>query len=134
VTSGFAPLEVQFTDQSTGTISSWSWNFGDGSTSNERDPVYTYTQPGGYTVSLTVTGPGGSDTETLANLIQVEEAPSAPVASFTASPTSGTSPLQVQFTDQSAGPSARGRGISETGQPPRKEILSTPMLKAVTIL
>jgi PKD repeat protein len=103
VTSGFAPLEVQFTDQSTGTISSWSWNFGDGATSNERDPVYTYTQPGDYTVSLTVTGPGGSDTETLTNLIQVEEAPSAPVASFTANPTTGTSPLQVQFTDQSTG-------------------------------
>jgi PKD repeat protein len=103
VTSGFAPLEVEFADQSTGTINSWSWSFGDGSTSNERDPVHTYAQPGNYTVSLTVTGPGGSDTETLTNLIQVQEAPSAPVASFTASPTSGTAPLQVQFTDQSTG-------------------------------
>jgi PKD repeat protein len=52
VTSGFAPLEVEFTDQSTGTISSWSWSFGNGSTSNERDPIHSYTQLGSYTVSL----------------------------------------------------------------------------------
>jgi len=103
VTSGFAPLEVEFTDQSTGTISSWSWSFGDGTSSNERDPVHSYTQAGSYTVSLTVTGSGGSDTETLTNLIQVQEAPSAPVALFTATPTTGTAPLQVQFTDQSTG-------------------------------
>ncbi|MEO0248551.1 MAG: M14 family zinc carboxypeptidase, partial [candidate division WOR-3 bacterium] len=72
LTSGFAPLEVHFTDQSTGVITSWSWNFGDGSTSTERDPVHTYTQGGTYTVSLTVSGPGGSDTESQAGLIHVE--------------------------------------------------------------
>jgi len=52
--SGFAPFTVTFTDQSTGEIQSWNWQFGDGQTSNERHPVHTYTEVGNYTVSLTV--------------------------------------------------------------------------------
>ncbi len=55
-TSGFAPLTVQFTDQSTGTISSWSWDFGDGATANVANPTHTYTAVGTYDVTLTVTG------------------------------------------------------------------------------
>ncbi len=61
---GHAPLRVSFADRSSGSISSWSWAFGDGLGSSERNPVHTYTKPGVYTVSLTVTGPGGSDVET----------------------------------------------------------------------
>ena len=57
-------MDVTFTDQSSGTVSSWSWNFGDGNVSAEQSPTHTYTVPGNYTVSLTVSGPGGSDTET----------------------------------------------------------------------
>ena len=70
-TSGAAPLTVNFTDQSTGQITSWSWDFGDGSTSTEQNPSHTYTDGGSYTVSLTVTGPGGSDTETKTGFISV---------------------------------------------------------------
>jgi PKD repeat protein len=70
-TSGPAPLKVTFTDQSTGTVDSWNWNFGDGSTSRKQKPSHTYNDPGTYTVSLTVTGPGGSDTETKADYIKV---------------------------------------------------------------
>lgn len=99
--SGPAPLAVQFTDQSTGNITSWHWDFGDGSTSTEQNPIHTYTSPGVYTVTLTVSGPGGSDTETKPNYITVNHP--APTADFTASPTSGTAPLAVQFTDQSTG-------------------------------
>ena len=71
LTSGSVPLTVNFTDQSTGDITSWSWDFGDGATSTEQNPSHTYTDPGTYTVSLTVTGPGGSDTETKADYIEV---------------------------------------------------------------
>lgn len=71
VTSGPVPLSVNFTDQSTGDISSWSWDFGDGATSTEQNPAHTYTDPGTYTVTLTVTGPGRSDTETKADYIKV---------------------------------------------------------------
>jgi PKD repeat protein len=102
-TTGTAPLQVQFTDQSTGTINSWSWTFGDGSASTDRNPAHSFTQAGNYTVSLTVTGPGGSDTETKNSLIVVQPGPSPPEAAFTATPTSGPAPLQVQFTDQSTG-------------------------------
>jgi PKD repeat protein len=54
VTSGFAPLTVRFTDTSTGEPTSWFWDFGDGATSTEQNPIHTYTAPGTYTVSLTV--------------------------------------------------------------------------------
>ncbi len=77
-TSGTAPLTVQFTDQSTGSITSWSWDFGDGTTSTVQNPQHTYTAIGTYTVSLTVSGPGGSDTYTRTN-IDVTAPPNATV-------------------------------------------------------
>ncbi|MFA6225277.1 MAG: PKD domain-containing protein [Methanoregula sp.] len=52
-TSGTIPLTVQFTEKSTGTPLSLEWDFGDGGTSTERNPSYTYTIPGTYTVILT---------------------------------------------------------------------------------
>ena len=58
-TSGIYPLTVDFTDESTGTITSWSWDFGDGETSTEQNPSHTYTNPGTYTVALTLTDAGG---------------------------------------------------------------------------
>ncbi len=100
--SGTKPLLVQFTDQSTGSITTWSWDFGDGGTSTEQSPSYEYTDAGDYTVSLTVTGPGGGDTETKVGYIHVDE-PAAPVADFSADVTSGSKPLTVKFTDQSVG-------------------------------
>ncbi len=47
-------LPIQFTDISTFDPISWLWDFGDGNTSNEQNPEYTYTEPGYYTVLLTV--------------------------------------------------------------------------------
>ncbi len=99
-TSGCAPFTVNFTDQSTGDITSWSWNFGDGGTSTAQNPSHQYTTAGTRTVSLTVTGPGGNDTETKIGYITVNV---APTAGFTGSPTSGEVPLAVNFTNQSSG-------------------------------
>lgn len=101
--TGTPPLSVQFNDESTGTITSRTWDFGDGNTSVGLNPSHTYTLPGTYTVNLTVTGPGGSDSEVKANYITVTAPPVPPVARFTANPTSGTAPLSIQFTDQSTG-------------------------------
>jgi hypothetical protein len=71
VLSGPVPLTVNFTDHSCGTITSWQWNFGDGSNSTEQNPSHTYSKPGTHTVSLTATGPGGSDMETKTDFISV---------------------------------------------------------------
>ncbi len=63
---GPAPLDVQFTDQSTpgsSSIASWLWDFGDGGTSTLQNPSHTYAVPGAYAVSLTVSGSSGSDEE-----------------------------------------------------------------------
>ena len=59
--TGTAPLLIQFTNTSTNYTSS-SWDFGDGNTSTETNPIHTYTASGSYVVSLTVTGEGGTNT------------------------------------------------------------------------
>ena len=100
-TSGIAPLTVDFTDQSTGQITSWSWDFGDGGTSTEASPTHVYLLPGSYSVSLEVTGPGGTDDEVRPHYISVGDPP--PSAGFVGAPTSGDVPLVVQFADQSSG-------------------------------
>ncbi len=62
VNTGAAPLTVHFTDTSGGNPTAWHWDFGDGSSSTLRNPVYTYNTPGTYTVTLTVTDGAQSDT------------------------------------------------------------------------
>ena len=54
---------VNFIDQSSGNINDWYWDFGDGQTSTEQNPVHVYTEPDVYTVTLTVSGPDGDNTE-----------------------------------------------------------------------
>ncbi len=120
-TSGVRDLEVTFQDDSVGIITEWSWDFGDGNTSLEQSPTHTYTEAGLYTVSLTVTGPGGQDIATCASCIEVLHP--APVADFSFDPASGTYDLEVQFTDSSTGPIANwswdfGDGSSSTEQNP----------------
>jgi PKD repeat protein len=69
--SGAAPLSVSFTDTSSNSPTSWAWAFGDGNTSISRNPTDIYVTPGTYTVQEIVSGPGGSSTDTVANLISV---------------------------------------------------------------
>jgi PKD repeat protein len=63
--SGAAPLEVTFTDLSTGTpgSDSWTWDFGDTTGSGDQHPVHIYSSPGIYTVTLTVSNVFNSDDE-----------------------------------------------------------------------
>jgi PKD repeat protein len=70
-TNGAAPLLVNFTDASTGSITNHSWTFGDGNTSGAVNPSHTYSNAGVYSVALTVSGPGGSSVTNLPNLITV---------------------------------------------------------------
>jgi PKD repeat protein len=100
-TLGAAPLEVQFTDTSSpgsDPIDSWFWLFGDGGTSDEQNPTYHYDTPGIYSVSLTTRTIAGEITGMMNNLITVTQ---APVAAFSATPTSGAAPLGVNFVDES---------------------------------
>jgi PKD repeat protein len=77
-TGSEAPVTVDFTDLSTGVIDTWDWNFGDSVTSSEQNPTHIYTSEGSYQVTLTVTGPGGSDTLLCPNCVQVNAAPPPP--------------------------------------------------------
>ncbi len=99
-TSGSAPLTVRFTDTSTGRPTQWPWEFGDGGTSNDRNPAHTHAAPGTYTVSLTASNSFGSDIETKTDYITVN-VPPVPVADFTGAPLSGAASLIAQFTDTS---------------------------------
>ena len=74
-TSGTAPLSVTFTDQSTGSPTSWAWDFdNDGIVDSEvQNPSYDFATVGTYTVKLTVTNAAGSDYETKTNYITVNE-------------------------------------------------------------
>lgn len=100
-TSGTVPLNVSFTDRSTGTPTSWTWSFGDGNTSNTQNPAHKYNQPGIYTVGLTVQNAFETNTTTKINFINVAKL--SLVADFSATPTKGKAPLRVQFTDRSTG-------------------------------
>ena len=62
VTGGGAPLTVNFSDISTGTVTSWLWDFGDGGTSTLQNPSYTYATDGVFTVSMTGSSAAGTDT------------------------------------------------------------------------
>ena len=58
--SGDPPLSVAFTDQSSGDILLWSWDFGDGGTSAEQHPVHVCSKADTCSVKLVVTGSAGS--------------------------------------------------------------------------
>jgi len=96
--SGCSPLVVNFQDLSTGAPTSWSWDFGNGSTSTLQNPTTTYFTPGSYTVRLTATNASGSNTLTRTGYITVFEPPSV---NFAAGDTTGCFPFRVQFTDLS---------------------------------
>ncbi|HNQ28784.1 MAG TPA: PKD domain-containing protein [Methanolinea sp.] len=99
--TGHVPLPVQFSDMSTGVITSYLWDFGDGNSSTDSDPYHIYGAPGSYNVSLTVENDGGSNTTDAEHYITVTNAP--PVSSFSANITTGVVPLPVLFTDESSG-------------------------------
>jgi PKD repeat protein len=72
-TNGTTPLSVTFTDTSTGNVTNWFWNFGDGSTTNltTNSVLHIYTNAGVFGVTEIVTGSGGASTNTQPNLITI---------------------------------------------------------------
>ena len=100
--NGIAPVSVTFSNATTGSVTTWAWDFGDGTSSSVKSPSHVYSQRGSYTVKLTATGPGGSTTKTAATPVNVG-APPPPLANFVAGPPSGIAPLIVSLTNKTVG-------------------------------
>ena len=105
--SGTAPLRVWFVDRSTGSPTRWAWEFGDGNSSTEQNPVYVYPVPGTFTVRLDAANDRGSNVERKVYYITVNSAYQPPGAAFAANPPSGSQPSTVEFLDRSTGPPTR---------------------------
>jgi len=115
-TSGCNSLTVNFTDQSTNSPTSWSWQFTGGTpaSSTQQNPTVTYSTPGAYTVTLTATNANGSNSKTSANYINVYTSPSTAASSVDAScpgvnngsidltVIGGTSPFTYQWSNTAA--------------------------------
>ncbi|MFQ5606621.1 MAG: PKD domain-containing protein [Candidatus Zixiibacteriota bacterium] len=104
-TAGFPPMTVTFTDLSTDNPTNWFWDFGDFGTSALESPTVVFDKPGDYKVMLTATNACGSVTALKEAYILVQEGQgggcATPVSAFSGTPTTGTAPLTVSFTDQS---------------------------------
>jgi len=92
---------IQFTDQSTGGPTSWTWMFGDGQSSAEQHPSHTYNNPGLYTVTLVASNGDGSNTKTKSDYISVNRNPTPPVANFEGVPRELSEGGTVEFNDLS---------------------------------
>lgn len=104
-TSGYAPLTVQFTDQSSNNPTSWKWEYRKGSGSwtqfsNAQNPSYTFTAIGAYGIRLSVTNAAGSHSKTRMQYITVTPL-RKPIALFSQDKFAGRVPLSVGFTDRS---------------------------------
>jgi PKD repeat protein len=101
VQSGQAPLTVDFSAvlsrDEDGTIILFEWDFGDGDSGSGEDVTHTYDTAGTYVVVLRVTDDDEETATTRKTLYVLPGEPPGPVARFTASPTSGASPLSVSF-------------------------------------
>jgi PKD repeat protein len=98
---GRGMLEVAFENLSKNG-KKFTWDFGDGKTSTEVEPVHVYTEPGLYTVRLTVENDLGKDEKIRGKYIKVAH-PDEPIADFRAMPKEGEAPLEVYFEDLSSG-------------------------------
>jgi gliding motility-associated-like protein len=107
LTLACAPANVQFTDNSTpgqGSITSWAWSFGDGTSSNQQSPAHSYSQPGYYNVSLTVQNSGGcSNTASVVRYLRVVDG-IQPNFVFNQTSTACSAPFAGTLLNQTAGP------------------------------
>ena len=106
LTTACLPASIQFTgtaSTSVGTISDWSWDFGDGATSTQQNPQHTYTETGYYNVALTVTSSNGCSRRTSrGRYIRIV---SGIAADFVNTPSAECKPpFGIAFTNESSGP------------------------------
>ncbi|MBU6399494.1 MAG: PKD domain-containing protein [Verrucomicrobia bacterium] len=126
-TNGLSPLATQFTAPAADSVGkalvSWNWDFGDGSTGTNQNPMHTYAQPGIYSPVLVATNNAGIAVQGIGPWVTV----SAPTVPFSASVTNGFNPLAVQFTSTNLDSSGQavvswnwnfGDGTTSTNQNP----------------
>lgn len=105
--AGCTPYKIQFTDQSTAaentTNTSWFWDFGDGQTSDQKNPLHIYRTADNFTISLKVTSDKGcAKTITKANIIDI--IPGIALAFDNSLPSTCSAPANINFTNNSSGP------------------------------
>jgi len=100
--SGYSPLNVDYLDESLGNITIWEWDFNNDGIidSYVQNPIFTYNQPGIYSVALTISDGTNEDTIIKEDYIIVLE---PIIADFIGAPLNGSNPLEVNFTDLSTG-------------------------------
>ena len=101
--TGVAPQTVTFSDLSTGSPTTYAWDFnGDGTVDSTTagNQTFNYTVPDVYDVTLTVSD--GLTTDSLTKQVTITSPP-GPVVAFTALPATGTAPLNASFTNSSTG-------------------------------
>ncbi len=111
---------VSFTNTSTN-ANTYLWNLGNGFTTTEVNPLFTYPTSGIYTVTLTATNSCGTSTKAF-------PVKTAPTALFTANPVNGCAPMTVQFTNQSVGSSITGYAWQFPGGNPATSTLPNPQV------
>ncbi|RKX23148.1 MAG: hypothetical protein DRP35_00200, partial [Candidatus Zixiibacteriota bacterium] len=100
--SGCDPLTVEFTDLSTGDVTYWLWEFGDGSTSTDQNPTHNYSVSGDYNITLNVIGPADTDVERKLYTFTIIDVPTADF-SYVTNPSNNYAPVFTDFTDMSSG-------------------------------
>ena len=118
--------EVQFTDASTGNLTSWQWDFGDGTFASDRNPSHTYAEEGFYRVTLTVGN--ASSSRSRSRIVTVSAAEAKVEASFVCSPSFPTAGQAVRFEGTSAGSSTSwmwdiSEGSTSADQKPKHAFL-----------
>lgn len=105
-TAGCFPLPVHFTDLSTpgtGTITSWQWDFGDGTLSTQKNPSHVYSNAGNYNVTLKVINNAGC-LKTLSRVQHIKVQPGVRAEFSNSQAAICTAPVSVSFTNTSTGP------------------------------
>ncbi|WP_281268021.1 PKD domain-containing protein [Methanospirillum stamsii] len=101
---GQTPLSISFTNNSTGFITSYAWDFGDGSTSSEKNPTHIYENPGKYSVVLIISD--GKDFSKSIKKSAIEVSPPGFSADFSCEYSSKYAPIIASFAPQYSNPKA----------------------------
>jgi len=114
---------VQFTDMSSGNTTAWKWDFGDGNTSTDQNPLYTYSTPGFYTVTLIASNSAYKDTLIKPNVIQVLTPVNAQIDAIN---NKGCYPFEAQFLDATNNGSSWSWSFGNVGSTTNTSTLQNP--------